>query len=88
MKKGIVLLAAMLCVSAVAGCGLLPFEEDIPVLSEKTADEDEASGRKEKVLAINATATPTPDPYTSGERKILTEAAGEPCSLIMKERRS
>lgn len=72
MKKGIVLLATILCVSAAAGCGLLPFEEDIPVLSESTGKD---GAEKEKVLAIHATATPTPDPYTPEERKILTEAA-------------
>lgn len=66
IKEGLLLLTLLLCISAGSGCGLLPFEEDLPDLSDNGS---------EPVLAVNASATPTPDPYTAEERMILRQAA-------------
>lgn len=69
MKKGLRLSILLLCFFAVSGCGLLPFQEDLPTLSENGKDAEDT------VLAIHASATPTPDPYTEEERRILRQAA-------------
>lgn len=69
MKKAAVLLITALCISMLGGCGLLPFQEDVP-LAKKEAAEVTPTPEPEP----SPTPEPTPEPEEEAAGEVLEQA--------------